>query len=69
MNKLNSIQTFIIFCMEAYKNEKSISGSELLLEFNKYNVFKFLEDGYEILHTQSINYIIEEISDYNKQRK
>jgi len=69
MNKLNSIQTFSIFCMEAYKNEKRINGSELLIEFNKYNVLKFLEDGFEVLHTQSINYIIKEISDYIKQRK
>jgi len=46
--------------MEAYKNEKGISGAEALLDFKKYNVFNFLESGFEVLHTQSKKYIIDD---------
>ena len=61
MNKLNSRQTFIVFCLEAYKNEQKINGKDALYEFKKHKVFDFLENFYDILHTQSMNYIIDEI--------
>lgn len=61
MNKLNSKQTFIIFCLEAYKNKQKINGKDALCEFKKNNIFDFLDNFYDILHTQSMNYIIDEI--------
>ncbi len=69
MNQLTSIQTFIIFCLEAYKNENNISGNDVLKEFKRYDVFSFLESGFDVLHTQSKKYIIDEITAYIKQRK
>jgi len=68
MNKLKPEQTFIIFCIEAYKQKNNISGKEVLNDFEKYEVFNFLEHAFEVLHTQSKNYIISEIEEYIKQR-
>ena len=68
-NKMNSIQIFILFCLEAYKNEKKITGKEVLSEFEKYNVFDFLSNFHDILHTQSMKYIIDEINEFIKNRK
>ena len=66
---MNSTQTFIIFCIEAYKNKKKMTGKDVLSEFEKFNIFVFLSDFYDILHTQSMKYIIEEISEFIKKRK
>lgn len=69
MTKLNKIETFIIFCIEAYRNKLGLSGSDVINDFNRYNVFEFLENGYEVLHTQSMDYITEEIQEFIRARK
>lgn len=69
MNKLNDIQKFIIFCLENYKTKNNLSGNDTSELFNTYNVFEYLEEGYEILHTQSMNYVVKEIEEFIKQRK
>jgi len=66
---MNSTQTFIIFCIEAYKKEKKITGKEVILEFKKYNVFNFLSIFYDILHSQSMKYIVDEINEFIKSSK
>lgn len=69
MNKVDVIERFIIFYLEAYKKQKNISGVEALEDFKKYNVFDFLEAGFEVLHTQSEKYVTDEIIDFINQRK
>ncbi len=69
MTKLTKIQEFAIFCMEAYKTKYKLSGTEILNIFQKYNVFNFLESSYDLLHTQSMDYIVSEIYEYINNRK
>ena len=69
MNKINSTQIFILFCLEAYKNEKKLTGKEVVSEFKRYNVFDFLSNFYDILHTQSIKYTVDEITEFVKTSK
>ncbi len=59
---------FISLCIESYKKKNEKSGQEVLVLFDKYGVTEFLADGYEILHTQSVQYIEEEIELYLKNR-
>ena len=66
---MNSIQIFSIFCLEAYKNEKKLTGKEVLSEFRQYNVFDFLTNFYDILHSQSMKYIVDEINKFIKAGK
>ena len=66
---MNPTQTFIIFCLEAYKNNKKMKGKDALSEFKKYRVFDFLSDFYDILHTKSMKYIVDEINEFIKNRK
>jgi hypothetical protein len=61
MSKLTKIQEFILFCLETYKTRYKLQGNEVFNLFCKYNVFNFLEDGYEVLHTQSLDYVVSEI--------
>jgi hypothetical protein len=59
----------VIFCLEEYRKELNINGEEAIEVFENYNVFKFLEEYYEVLHTQSMKYIIDEIKEFIRQRK
>jgi hypothetical protein len=59
-----AIQQFIIFCLESYKIDKHITGAEALHDFEQYDVFSYLTDGYEVLHTQGQAYIVADIKDF-----
>ncbi len=64
MITINQIQQFQLFCMESYKVEKKITGKRALKDFEKKDVFNFLEIGYEVLHTQGKQYLVAEIIDF-----
>jgi len=68
MKKKDPLQSFIVFLLENYKTNTRKSGIEALEDFKKYNVFDFLKQGYQVLHTQSMNFIIEEIKEYINNR-
>ncbi len=71
MNKtnLNKIEKYQLFCLENYKFAQKISGISALKEFEKYKVFSFISSGYEVLHTQSMEYAVKEIIDYIEKKK
>ena len=52
---------FKVFCFEAYRAEKSLSGYEAMELFKKYNVLEYLGECYDVLHTVGRDYIIEDI--------
>lgn len=62
MEKLTEKQVFIIFALEAYKNSEKVDAMKALSLFKDNNVFSFLEEGYDVLHTQSLAYVVTEIN-------
>ena len=64
VKKLNPVQSFQVFCLESYRSAKGISGIKALNDFKHARVFDLLASGYEVLHTQSKNYLIAEITQY-----
>lgn len=46
-----------------------MGAEEALLLFSKHKVFDFLEDTFEMLHTQDSEYIIDTITTYIKKRR
>ncbi len=66
MNK--KINDFVVFCMEVYKAEKNISGKEVYELFEKYGVLKYLQDGYDMLHTQGDKWLINDIDKFLEVR-
>lgn len=69
MNKLNDIENFILYCLESYRSKTNKSGKEALIDFENYEVFNFLEKSFEVLHTQSMDYIIDDIISYMENKK
>lgn len=60
---------FIILCLEEYKNNKGMTGKEVVGLFNKYSVFDYIRSFYEVLHTTGTRYIIHDIDLYIDSRK
>lgn len=63
------IAYFLSFCIEQYKADKGISGSESAEILARYGVLDYLADHYEVLHTQSRQWLLEDIDDFIKLRK
>ena len=67
--KNQDIAYFLSFCIEQYKNAKGMNGAEALETFAKYGVLDYLNNHFEILHTQSRQWILEDIDEYIGARK
>ena len=63
----SEVNTFITFCMENYKYEEHLTGSEVFDIFKKYKVIDYLKTGYDVLHTTGKEYLIEDIREYIKR--
>lgn len=60
---------FIVLCIEEYKNEKRLSGKEVMDLFTRYSVCDYIRSFYEVLHTTGTKYIVDDIDLYVKSRK
>lgn len=54
---------FVAFCLESFKNKHGISGKEASDLFDKYGVKQYLVKNYDVLHTQGMPWILEEIDE------
>lgn len=66
---LKDITYFISFCIEQYMNAKGIEEDEVIATFSEYGVFDYLYDYFEVLHTQSRQWIIADIEEFINDRK
>lgn len=62
------INDFIVFCMEIYKSKKFMTGKEVYELFEKYGVLNYLQEGYEVLHTQGDSWIVDDIDEFLRVR-
>ena len=63
------IAYFLSFCIEQYKRHISTSGSDVMAFFVQYGVDQYLVDNFDILHTQSYQWLMEEIDEFIKRAK
>lgn len=55
---------FMVLCIEEYKNQKQMSGKDVVNLFSKYSVFEYIKAFYEVLHTTGTKYIVNDIEMY-----
>ena len=60
---------FMVLCVEEYKNQKGMTGKEVMSLFSKYSVCEYIKDFYEALHTAGTKYIVDDIELYIKSRE
>jgi hypothetical protein len=58
------VQLFLCFCYEHYIRISGKSTTEVLYLFEKYGCFDFIKSNYDVLHTQSMDYIMSAIDEY-----
>ena len=68
-SKKQEITYFLSFCIEQYNNAKGIDGAEAMKTFIEYGVLDYLTEHFEILHTQSHQWILEDINEFIDIRK
>ena len=59
---------FTVFCMESYKEHKSLTGKQVCELFEKYGVFDYIYDFFDVLHTTGYQYINHDIDIYLQAR-
>lgn len=59
---------FIVLCIEEYKNQKNMSGKDVMDLFMKYSVCDYIKTFYDVLHTTGTKYIVNDIDLYIKSR-
>ena len=55
---------FVSWSIEEYAAANNLSSRDVANNFSKKGVLGFLEEHYEILHTQGKNYILDAINDF-----
>lgn len=54
---------FLSWCIEEYASAKSLNASDVANMFAREKVLDFLDNHYEVLHTQGKAYILSAIAD------
>ena len=67
--KDKDIALFVAFCIEEYGAAKGLTGEQVFDLFSQYNVTEYLSKYFEPLHTQSRQWLIEEIDEFIGIRK
>ncbi len=60
---------FLVFCVEQYRLHKNMPSAGVLGMFINLGVYDFLIRNFELLHSQSAEYILHEIDIFIKKRK
>ncbi|MBR1873200.1 MAG: DUF3791 domain-containing protein [Bacteroidales bacterium] len=64
MSKRDSdILFFVAFCLEGYKNKHGLTGEATSKLFDQYCIKQYLSNNYDILHTQGMPWLLEEIEE------
>ena len=61
---MDSKTNFLIYCMEIYKRAEKLNGVQVLERFSRYDLFDYVLEFYEILHTHGVSYILQDINNY-----
>ena len=65
----NDISLFLAFCIEQYKQRHHLTGEQSMRILDQYGVLEYLEKDYEPLHTQSAQWIMEDIDEFISKKK
>lgn len=63
------VAMFVSFCIEQYKTAKGISGEEAMRILSHYGVLEYLEECYDVLHTQGHRWLLEEMDEFISLRR
>lgn len=65
----DAIAYFLAFCIEIYKDSHSLSGEEAMALLSESGALEYLEENYDVIHTQSHHWILADIDEFLSTRK
>ena len=60
---------FKAFCLEQYKYEHDMNGTDIISLFKKYGVLDYLDEFYDSLHSFGMQYLVQEIDEFIEVRQ
>ena len=63
------IAYFVSWCIEEYKSVVGLGGTATMDLLDKYGILQYLADNFEVLHTQSRQWLMEEITEQLETQK
>lgn len=60
---------FYTYCLENYAIRKQISGMRAWVKFKESSADKYVIDNYDLLHTQGLEYVLDDIQRFINRRK
>ena len=66
---MREVVKFKALCIERYKYEHNLSGSDTLSLFKQYGVMDYLSSFYDVLHTFGDKYIVSDIDHFIQARQ
>jgi hypothetical protein len=67
LHPARSMVQFVVFCIEQYRLRGELSSAAVLAMFKESGVEEFLMRNFEVLHSQSVEYILREIDLFIKK--
>lgn len=67
LHPARSMAQFVVFCIEQYRLRGELSSAAVLAMFKESGVEEFLMRNFEVLHSQSVEYILREIDLFIKK--
>lgn len=65
----SNILLFYSFCLENYIKYKALPKEKVVCLFSTYRVYGFLNNNFEVLHSQGVNYIMDSIDSFINTRR
>ncbi|GHT00218.1 hypothetical protein FACS189421_12020 [Bacteroidia bacterium] len=65
---IDNRKKFVVFAIEEYRNRKGIDGKTAITLFTKSGLLQYIEDFYDVLHSNGTEYLIADFDDYFKNR-
>ena len=69
LRPVSSVARFVVFCIERYRLRGGLSPAAVLAMFKEVGVEDFLTRNFEVLHSQSVEYILREIDLFIKKQR
>jgi len=66
---MDKVLHFKVFCLENYKTSHNLTGSAAYDVFKKYEVFNYITNYFDILHSFGTLYLINDIDEFIKHRE
>ena len=68
MSERSKVAEFVSFCIEVFAHAKGMTGTAVFHLFDSCGLVRYLDECYDVLHTQGREWLLADMEDYLKVR-